>query len=122
MKPFPPTDIRAEPWTFPRKVLLVAFALLLALITWQLLDLIMLAFGAVIVATVLLLLAAALERHALVPTKISVMAALLLVVFMIAAVAWFVGEPLAEQFETCANASRRPWTPSCNGSTAIASG
>lgn len=99
MTPRPPTDVRAEPWTFPRKVLLVAFALLLALITWQVLDLIMLAFGAVIVATVLRSLAAALERHARVPTHISVMAALLLVVIMITAVSWLVGEPLSEQFE-----------------------
>ncbi|WP_396435274.1 AI-2E family transporter [Limnohabitans sp.] len=99
MKPFPPTHTLAEPWTFPRKVLLVAFALLLALIAWQLLDLIMLTFGAVIVATVLRSLAAALERHARVPSKISVMAALLLVLFMIAAVSWLVGEPLAKQFD-----------------------
>ena len=99
MTPLPPTDARAEPWTFPRKVLLVAFALLLALITWQVLDLIMLAFGAVIVATVLRSLAAALERHARVPTHISVMAALLLVVIMITAASWLVGEPLSEQFE-----------------------
>jgi predicted PurR-regulated permease PerM len=99
MKPLPPADARAEPWTFPRKVLLVAFALLLALMAWQLLDLIMLAFGAVIVATVLRALASALERHVSMPTKVSVVAALLLVVFMIAALAWFVGEPLAEQFQ-----------------------
>jgi len=99
MKPIPPADARVEPWAFPRKVLLVAFTLLLALMAWQLLDLIMLAFGAVIVATALRALAAPLERHARVPAKISVVAALLLVVFMIAAVAWFVGEPLAEQFE-----------------------
>jgi hypothetical protein len=99
MTPLPPTDARAEPWTFPRKVLLVAFALLLALMGWQLLDLIMLTFGAVIVATVLRALAMALERHARVPTKISVVTALLLVMLMIEVVAWFVGEPLAEQFE-----------------------
>lgn len=99
MKPLPPADARAEPWNFPRKVLLVAFALLLALMAWQLLDLIMLTLGAVIVATVLRALASALERHARVPTKVSVLAALLLVVFMITAVAWFVGEPLAEQFQ-----------------------
>ena len=99
MTPLPPTDARAEPWTFPRKVLLVAFALLLALMAWQLLDLIMLTFGAVIVATVLRSLAVLLERHARVPNKISVMTALLLLVFMIAAVAWLVGDPLAEQFE-----------------------
>lgn len=99
MKLIPPADARVEPWTFPRKVLLVAFALLLALMAWQLLDLIMLAFGAVIVATVLRALAAAIERHARVPAKMSVVAALLLVVLMIVTVAWLVGEPLAEQFE-----------------------
>lgn len=99
MKPLPPADARAEPWTFPRKVLLVAFALLLALLAWQLSDLIMLTFGAVIVATVLRALASALERHARMPAKVSVVAALLLVVFMISAFAWFAGEPLAEQFQ-----------------------
>jgi predicted PurR-regulated permease PerM len=99
MKPFLPTHNRAETWTFPRQVLLVAFALLLALITWQLLDLIMMAFGAVIVATVLRSLASVLERHVRVPTKISVGVALLMVVFMMAALSLLVGEPLAEQFE-----------------------
>jgi len=99
MKPTAPNNARAEAWTFPRKVLLVAFVLFLALMAWQLLDLIMLAFGAVIVATVLRALASALERHARVPTQLSVVAALLLVVFLISAVAWFVGEPLAEQFQ-----------------------
>ena len=99
MKPLLPTNNRAEPWTFPRKVLLVACALLLALTTWQLLDLIMLVFGAVIVATLLRSLASAVERYARVPTQISVMAVLLLLVFNIAAFAWFVGDPLAEQFE-----------------------
>ena len=99
MKPFLPTNNRAEPWTFPRKVLLVAFVLLLALITWQLLDLIMMAFGAVIVATVLRSVASVLERHARVPSKISVGVALLMVVFMMAALTLLVGEPLAQQFE-----------------------
>jgi hypothetical protein len=99
MTPRPTTDACADLWTFPRKVLLVAFALLLALMVWQLLDLIMLVFGAVIVATLLRSLASALERHARLPTQISVIAVLFLLVFMIAAVAWFVGDPLAKQFE-----------------------
>jgi len=99
MKPIPPPAARVEPWTFPRKVSLVAFAMLLALVAWQLLDLIMLAFGAVIVATALMGLASVLERHARLPAKMSVVTALLLVVFMIAALALLVGDPLAEQFE-----------------------
>ncbi len=99
MKPIPPPAARVEPWTFPRKVSLVAFAMLLALVAWQLLDLIMLAFGAVIVATALMGLASMLERHARLPAKMSVVTALLLVVFMITALALLVGDPLAEQFE-----------------------
>lgn len=91
--------MNAKPWTFPRKVLLVAFSLLLALMAWQLLDLIMLVFGAVIVATVLRTMAATIERHARVTTKISVVSVMLLVALTIATVAWLVGEPLAEQFE-----------------------
>jgi predicted PurR-regulated permease PerM len=99
MKPASDNEALAQPWTFPRKVLLVAFALLLALLVWQLLDLIMLAFGAVIVATVLRALASILERHARVPSQVSVVVGMLLVALMIAMGAWLVGEPLAQQFE-----------------------
>lgn len=79
--------------------MLVAFTLLLALMAWQLLDVIMLAFGAVIVATVLRAVATVLERHAWVPAKVSVVAGLVLVALLVAAGIWLVGEPLAEQFE-----------------------
>ncbi len=99
MKATPPERVRAEPWTFPRKVLLVAFALLLALMAWQLLDLVMLAFGAVIVATALRALAGVLERHGRVPAQLSVGAGLVLVTLIAATGAWLVGEPLAEQFD-----------------------
>jgi len=90
---------REEPWTFPRKVLLVAFVALLALTAWQLLDLIMLAFGAVVVATALRALAGGLERHARVPATVSVVTGLVLVSLLVAAGVWLICEPLAEQFE-----------------------
>ena len=87
------------PWTFPRKVLLVAFVVLLAAMAWQLMDLLMLAFGAVILATALRVLATALEQYARVPARVSVITGLLLVVILITTGLWLVGDPLAEQFE-----------------------
>ncbi len=59
----------------------------------------MMAFGAVILATVQWSAASVLERQARVPSKISVGVALLMVVFMMAALTLLVGEPSAEQFE-----------------------
>ena len=56
-------------WTFPRKVLLVAFTVLLAVMAWQLTALLMLTFGAVILATALRALANTLQRRARVPAK-----------------------------------------------------
>lgn len=102
MKPLPtdpPLLGPSGPWTFPHKVLLVAFVALLALVVWQLLDLLMLAFGAVIVATALRALASVLERHTRVPARLSVVAGLVLVTLVLAAGAWLIGEPLAVQFE-----------------------
>lgn len=86
-------------WTFPRKVLLVAFALLLAVMAWQLTALLMLTFGAVILATALRVLANMLQRLAHLPARASVPAGLLLVVLLMSAGMWLVGEPLAEQLE-----------------------
>lgn len=99
MTTLPPEGLRAEPWTFPRKVLLVAFALLLGLLAWQLLDLIMLSLGAIVVAAVLRVVAGLLERHARVPASVSVVAVLLVLSAALGIGGWLVGEPLSEQFE-----------------------
>ncbi len=85
--------------TFPRKVLLVASVVVFGLIAWQLMDLIMLLFGAVIVATVLRVNAEALEKYLRLSPKWSVMVALLAFVILIAAGVWMLGDPLAEQLE-----------------------
>lgn len=88
-----------QDWTFPRKVLLVTCVVLLVALAWRLMDLLMLTFGAVILATALRALADLLEKYARVPAKVSVVSALLLVLILITGSIWLVGDPLAEQFE-----------------------
>lgn len=88
-----------QDWTFPRKVLLVTCVVLLVALAWQLMDFLLLTFGAVILATALRALADLLEKYARVPARVSVVSALLLVLILITGSLWLVGDPLAEQFE-----------------------
>lgn len=105
MTPSPPASRAAAPstppvrWTFPRQVLFVTFVVLLLLLAWRLVDLFVLAFGAVIVATVLRVLADALERYAKVPARLSLMTGLLLIVGLLGLGGYLVGDPLAAQFK-----------------------
>ncbi|MBA3598303.1 MAG: AI-2E family transporter [Methylibium sp.] len=94
-----PTAVESTSWSFPRKVALVAFSLLLALIAWQLMDLFMLAFGAIIVAAALRVLAGSLEKYLRVPAGWSVMSCLVLLTGLLVLGIWLVGDPLVEQFE-----------------------
>lgn len=89
----------AQTWTFPHKVLLVTVVVLLVLLAWRLMDLMMLSFGAVILAAALRALAQALETYLRVPPRWSVIAGLLLVTLSLSAGIWALGDPLAEQFE-----------------------
>lgn len=86
-------------WTYPRKVALVGFLLLLGLLAWRLMDLFMLLFGAVVVAVVLRVLAEALEKYARLPPRWSVLVTLLLLLALTAGGLWLLGDPLAEQLE-----------------------
>lgn len=88
-----------QAWTFPRKVLLVTVVVLLVLLAWRLMDLMMLSFGAVILAAALRALAQALESYLRVPPRWSVLTGLLLVTLLLTAGIWAVGDPLAEQFD-----------------------
>ncbi|HLL18821.1 MAG TPA: AI-2E family transporter, partial [Rubrivivax sp.] len=92
-------NLATEPWTFPRKVLLVTVAVLLALLAWRLMDLMMLTFGAIILASALRSLARVLEKYLWVPPRWSVMAALLLVTVALTAGLLALGDPLAEQLD-----------------------
>ncbi len=93
------TDTADNPWTFPRKVLLVSCVVVLGLLAWQLSDLFMLLFGAVIVAAVLKVFAEALEKYLRVPPRWSVLTGLLIWIVLLTLGSWLLGDPLAEQFE-----------------------
>ena len=88
-----------ETWTYPRKVLLVTVAVLLALLAWRLMDLMMLTFGAIILASALRSLARLLEKYLRVSSRWSVIASLVLVTMSLTAGLWALGDPLAEQLD-----------------------
>lgn len=93
--PTPPQTV----WTFPRKVMLITCVAVLLALTWRLTDLLVLAFGSVIVAATLRVLSSALERYARVPPRWSLTAALGLIFALAVLGVWSIGDPLAEQFQ-----------------------
>jgi predicted PurR-regulated permease PerM len=86
----------AETGSFTRRVLFVLGALLLVALLWHLADVLVLVFGAVVVAVALRALAGRLELWR-VPPRWSLAVALLLIVASGALVVAWIGEPLAEQ-------------------------
>lgn len=88
--------IAAETGSFTRRVLFVLGALLLVALLWHLADVLVLVFGAVVVAVALRALAGRLELWR-VPPRWSLAVALLLIVASGALVVAWIGEPLAEQ-------------------------
>jgi predicted PurR-regulated permease PerM len=86
----------AETGSFTRRVLFVLGALLLLALLWHLADVLVLVFGAVVVAVALRALAGRLELWR-VPPRWSLAVALLLIVASGALVVAWIGEPLAEQ-------------------------
>jgi predicted PurR-regulated permease PerM len=86
----------AETGSFTRRVLLVLGALLLVALLWHLADVLVLVFGAVVVAVALRALAGRLELWRVPPRWSLAVALLLIVAFGALVVAW-IGEPLAEQ-------------------------
>lgn len=97
MAPRPDSRPDGTESTFARRVVLVAAVAVLAVIAWQLLDLFLLVFGAIIVAIALRSLAGVLERYLRVPSRWSVMSALLIIIAGLIGFGWMVGDPLAEQ-------------------------
>jgi predicted PurR-regulated permease PerM len=81
---------------FTRKVMIALGAVLLVALVWHLADVMVLVFGAIVVAVALRAFAARLERLRVPPRWSLGVALLLLLVFGGAVIAW-IGEPLAEQ-------------------------
>ena len=82
-----------------RRMLVVVAVAALALLAWQLSDVFLLLFGAIILATALRALAAPLERYLRLSPRLAVATAILVAAAAIAAGSWLIGDRLAEQFD-----------------------
>jgi predicted PurR-regulated permease PerM len=85
------------PTPFSRRLLATTLAVAVVVLIWRMSDLLVLAFGGVVLAVALRALANTLEDGLRVPRRWSLLAALLLIGLALGAVAWVVGDPLAEQ-------------------------
>lgn len=82
---------------FAQRLALVAAAAIVLLLLWRLADVLILAFGGVVLATALRALARALERRLSVPDRASTALATLLVIGVLAGLGWVLGDALADQ-------------------------
>ncbi|CAN5296503.1 AI-2E family transporter [soil metagenome] len=90
------TDARVD-WSYPQRVALVVVVVVVMLLVWRLSELVILVFGAIIVATALLTLAGLVERKLRVPRRYSVLATVILVVALLTLVGYLIGGALADQ-------------------------
>ena len=88
---------------FVRRALIVIALSAAALLLWQLRFVVVLLFGAVLIATIFRAIADPLQRHLRLPERFAVMLSVLLVVGVIAAVAWAVGSQVAAQSQALAD-------------------
>jgi len=84
---------------FVRRVLIVVAIAAGVLLLWQLREVVMLLFGAVMVATIFRAIADLLEKHLRLPERIAVLLSVLLVVAIIAAIVWAISAQIAAQGE-----------------------
>jgi predicted PurR-regulated permease PerM len=82
---------------FVRRVLIVVAITAGVLLLWQLRQVVVLLFGAVMVATIFRAIADLFERHLRLPERIAVLLSVLLVVGIIAGVIWAVGSQVSAQ-------------------------
>lgn len=82
---------------FIRRALIVIALTALALLLWQLRTMLVLLFGAVVMATVVRALADPLSRRLRVPEGISVLVSVLLIVGVLVGVGWLLGQQIAAQ-------------------------
>ncbi|HEU4622532.1 MAG TPA: AI-2E family transporter [Burkholderiaceae bacterium] len=82
---------------FSRRLLAVVGIGLLVFVAWQLIDLLVLTFAAIVLAVALHALARSMHRRLRIPQAWAVMPALLLIAAVLAILAWFVGDALVSQ-------------------------
>jgi predicted PurR-regulated permease PerM len=84
-------------------------AVLLIILAWAVRDTLLLVFGAVVVAILLRALASPLIRHASLKPRRAVLLVLLVLLAVVGAGLWLLGEPLAEQLQTLRSALPEAW-------------
>ncbi len=99
----------AGSWSHPRRVLLAAVVAAGALLLWQLAAVMILVFGAVVLAAVLRGVAHGLERRLRVPARWSVLVGVLMLAALAAGVAAFVGDAVGEQLAGLRERLPRAW-------------
>jgi predicted PurR-regulated permease PerM len=92
----PPSDEA----TFVRRVLITVAIAAGMLLLWQLREVVVLLFGAVMVATIFRAISDLIERHLRLPERIAVLLSVLLVVGVIAAVIWAIGAQVGAQSQS----------------------
>ena len=90
-------DRRPSDREFVRRALIVIGLAAVAVLSWQLRTVLVLLFGAVVMATVVRSLADPLSKHLRLPDPIAVLIGVLLIVGIIAGVAWLLGQQIAAQ-------------------------
>jgi len=104
-----PTDRAGDESTFIRRVLIVIALVGLALFAWQLRDILLMIFGAVVVATLLRSFADLLCRWLPMPAGVALLLSVLIVVAIVGLIAFLFGAQLVGQAETLRSALPQAW-------------
>lgn len=91
--------VRADDITFVRRLLIVALGGALAFAFWTLTDLILLLFGAILIAVLLRALARLLSSWLPISERLAVPIALLLIISALTAIGWLFGTQIAQQMQ-----------------------
>ena len=87
---------------FVRRALIVIALAALALLLWQLRTVLVLLFGAVVVATIVRAIAEPFSKHLRLPDGIAVLASVLLLAAVMLGIAWLLGQQIAAQLDALA--------------------
>jgi predicted PurR-regulated permease PerM len=89
--------MNAAPQSFLARVVAAVAIVALALLVWRLLDVLVLAFAAVLLATALRTLAEPLQEHLRLPARVALALTVVIVIAAVTLAVWLIGEPVAEQ-------------------------
>jgi predicted PurR-regulated permease PerM len=92
-------DAQAE---FVRRALIVIGLAALALLLWQLRSVLVLLFGAVVVATIVRAIAEPFSKHLRLPDGIAVLVSVLVLAGVLLGIGWLLGQQIAAQFDALA--------------------